>query len=363
MTSNRTRLSAGVITLGSLLTAPVGAQDQAAAPATFVTFAVPGAGGRAGFGTFVSSIDPGSSVDVVGIWEKNPQVLWHGFLRTANGAFTAIKPPGAVQLAFVNPSINTVGTIAGFYYNPRFELRGFVRSRPGSFTIFDLPDHGSVVSAPPALNAKGAITGFYLPAGGKAELGYLRNPDGSLISFAVPKSQGTFPLSIDPVGNVRFRGFVRTPDGTLTTLDVPGALASFLENINSLGEIAGNYYDNNKTSHGFLRSPSGSFTTFDPPGAGTGQFQGTFGAMLDPAGNIAGNYIDAKGISHGYLRSRDGTIAAFDVPGATSTEPAGINSRCVIAGTYADAKGVGRGFLRFPAAGATPAAGAGAVCR
>lgn len=213
------------------------------------------------------------------------------------------------------------------------------------------------------------MTGYHRM--GNYVVGFLCNPDGSLVSFADPLSTGTEPTSINAAGTivgdyagggVSVHGFVRTPDGVLTTFD-PGFVYSYLESINALGEIAGTYSDEHNTFHGFLRSPKGSMATFDAPGAVTGKYRGTYVAALDPTGDIAGAYTDANHIAHGYLRSRDGTITSFDVPGARATYPVGINARCVIAGSYIDAKGGNRGFLQFPAGGPAGAAGAGAVCR
>jgi hypothetical protein len=203
--SNRTRLAAGVVALGSLLTAPAGAQDQAAAPARFVTFAVPGV---AGYGS-VSGIDPGSSVDVVGIWEDKRHVV-HGYLRTPDGAFTVITPPGAVELVS-NPSltlisisvvINAVGSIAGFYRNALSQVRGFVRSRRGNFTLFDVPESQNVTIPPPitAISPTGAMAGYHRQ--GSYVVGFLRNPDGSLVSFGANFASSTIPMSINAAGTI-----------------------------------------------------------------------------------------------------------------------------------------------------------------
>ena len=78
----------------------------------------------------------------------------------------------------------------------------------------------------------------------------------------------------------RAHGFLRTPDGKIISFDAPGLgygldQGTVALSINDLGVIAGQYQDSNYVCHGFVRYPNGSFTKFDVPGAGTGAFQGT----------------------------------------------------------------------------------------
>jgi hypothetical protein len=71
-------------------------------------------------------------------------------------------------------------------------------------------------------------------------------------------------------------GFVRSASGKLIEFDSPGAgtvpdlfQGTFPISINPSGQIAGNYVDANTVGYGFLRSPGGTFTTFAVPGQGT----------------------------------------------------------------------------------------------
>src|SRR5271165_7154701 len=108
-------------------------------------------------------------------------------------------------------------------------------------------------------------------------------------------------------------GFLRNPDGKIISFDAPGAgLGHGLDqgtvpySINDLGVIAGQYQDSNYVFHGFVRYPDGSFTTFDAPGAGTAAYQGTFAYVINPEGATAGGYIDGNNLTHGFVRSLDG---------------------------------------------------------
>ena len=357
--------AAAVIAVG-LAAAPAGAQNAQPRSARFVTFSVPGATGGDGYGTFPTGFDPGRGVAVVGVWENSR--TGNIFLRAANGTITPIKPPpGSIGWASYR-TINSAGTIAGFYKNAHNTTRGFLEPRSGSFAIFALPGGGEVYTAPPAINRNGVVTGIYSSA--RHNIAFIRDPDGAFTQFSAPGARaGTFPQSVNANGKIvgyyvtlvngpagftsRFHGFIRTPDGTLTTYEAPGASDTFLDSINAAGDIAGNYYDAGNTSHGFLLSAGGDFIPFDVLGAGAGHPgnpQGTFVAAINSSRDITGYYYDSRSVfTRGYLRSQDGTIITVDIPGAGNTTPVGINSNCVIAGSYSDKKtATSHGFLRIP---------------
>ena len=48
-------------------------------------------------------------------------------------------------------------------------------------------------------------------------------------------------------------GFVRSPQGTVITFDVPGAASTNAQSINDLGVVTGAYSDANNNLFGFLR--------------------------------------------------------------------------------------------------------------
>src|SRR5215469_4970447 len=117
------------------------------------------------------------------------------------------------------------------------------------------------------------------------------------------------------------------------TFDVPGAgtgdfQGTFPYVINPAGAIAGPYTDANNVDHGFLRAADGTITTFDVAGAPTDAIS------LSASGAISGNYFDTIGLRHAFLRARDGTITTFDVPGSIATVGENINSAGTISGLY-----------------------------
>ena len=156
--------------------------------------------------------------------------------------------------------------------------------------------------------------------------------------------------------NIVPHGFLRTPEGHIISFDAPGAGLGFDLNqgtvaysINDSGVIAGQYQDSNYLFHGFVRFRDGSFSTFEAPGAGTGAFQGTLGLAINSEGDVTGYYLDTNNVAHGFLRDRDrGTIITFDAPGAGpfGTVPQAINPEGEITGYFEDNNNVAHGFLR-----------------
>ena len=234
----------------------------------------------------------------------------------------------------------------------------------GTFITFDIPVCPRDI-LPTGINPGGAITGTCVTVinNNFVFFGFLRKPDGSISTIAVPGSTsamagseftgGAAGPAINPEGAIAgsftdisgaTHGFLRARDGSFTTFDAPGAVngTDFLCCITPEGAVAGISFDANFAAHGFLRAPNGTFAPFDLPGSTT-----TVPGGINPAEDIAGTYFDAIGAEHGFLRAREGTIATFDAPGAVnSTEAAGINPAGVIVGTYFDGNFQGHGFLR-----------------
>jgi hypothetical protein len=232
----------------------------------------------------------------------------------------------------------------------------------GTFVTFDIPG-GAGFTFVNGINPAGAIAGWTFD--GTMVLGFVRAPNGTVSTIAVPGSTGTLvgagaePFAgppINPAGAITgwyfdtsgaTHGFVRAPDGMFTTFDAPGGVngTAFLCCITPEGAVVGISYDANFAGHGFVRSPSGTFAGFDPPG-----FTSTIPSGVNPAGAISGYYLDASNVQHGFLRARDGTITTFDVPGSAGfgTQPNGINTSGAIVGTFFDTNFSGHGFLRSP---------------
>jgi hypothetical protein len=237
-----------------------------------------------------------------------------GFLRTSNGNFVTFAAPnsGSIFSAIYNsgppPGINPSGTIAGTYTVsvPSYREHGFLRAKNGAFTTIDAP--GSTSTEVLAINPAGTIVGdfdsttiFYA--------GFLRTPDGKFTTISIPNScpGNSIPIGgINPAGAITGdyldpscsvgHGYLRTPDGTIVTFDPTGSISTEPLAINPAGAITG-FFFNGSASHGFLRNSDGTIVTFDPPGA-----LETFPSGINPAGVIIGSYPDAHGVYHGFVR-------------------------------------------------------------
>jgi hypothetical protein len=342
---------------------------------TIITFDAPGAGTGPGQGTQGNGINPAGAITGFYLDANN---VFHGFLRTPNGAITGFDAPGAGSTAgsFQGTqaySINPEGTIVGLYLDANNVYHGFLRARDGNFTTYEAPGADTTANSfngtfAANINPAGTIAGDYVDADNVGH-GYLRAPDGTFTTFDAPGAgtgpgQGTFTGSVDcinPAGamagtysdasNVA-HGYVRASDGTITTFDVPGA-GTNVSGINPAGTISGISTDASNVAHGYVRASDGTITTFDVPGAGTGSGQGTFAENINAPGAVTGQYIDPSGVNHGLLRATHGTLTTFDVPDAGTgsgqgTVPVSNNPADAIAGIYLDANGVAHGFLRTP---------------
>jgi uncharacterized repeat protein (TIGR03803 family) len=292
----------------------------------------------------------------------------------------------------VPTSINTAGTIAGFYIDGSNVNHGFVRAANGTITGFEAADAGTGTKQGTkayAINTAGVIAGTYHDSSGVWH-SFVRATNGTITEFSASGAgtspgQGTFALGINTAGiisglytdaNSALHGFERATNGTITEFDVTGAGTGANQgtggiSINTAGDIAGYYVDASNVSHGFERAPSGAITPFDVPGAGTGAGQGTGGGfdtiltfLLNPssdiaintAGVITGYYVDASNAYHGFARAANGTMTEFSAPcagtGASQgTVSRGVNTAGTTAGYCIDSSGVGHGFVRPPSGG------------
>jgi probable HAF family extracellular repeat protein len=100
----------------------------------------------------------------------------HGYLRTAEGAFTTIDVPGAT--ATVALGINGAGEIVGYFIVGIFvgagvKGHGFLRTAGGAFTTIDAP--GATVTFASGINGAGQIVGLFRDADGK-DHGFVATP-------------------------------------------------------------------------------------------------------------------------------------------------------------------------------------------
>jgi hypothetical protein len=217
-----------------------------AADGTFTDYDPPDAGTASWQGTYASifsGINPEG--EVVGEYLDNNWV-WHGYVRTPRGAITEFNDPNAGTgvdsgQGTLTLGIDPAGEIWGTYMDPNYVFHGYLRSPHGSFTEVDVRGAGTdtfqgtcacwPIPCFGGINAAGTVTGSYLD-GNYVMHGFLRTPDGKIVTFDAP-------------------GAGSTP-GTSSSTWYQGTQAAA---INSDGAITGYYTDAHNVVHGFLRLP------------------------------------------------------------------------------------------------------------
>jgi hypothetical protein len=307
----------------------------------------PGAGtgaplqGTAAIGMNSSGAITGSVIDA--------NYTYHGFLRSPDGSYTVFEAPGAATgigestlLGTHGFNINSSGEIAGNYFDANSVGHAFVRAPNGVITTFDAPGAGT-----------GPFQGTWYN-------------DFAYQFFYALNSAGTYTSGYTDANNVG-HGFERFASGKLIEFDAPGAgteanqgnlllnQGTFPISINPAGEIAGSYVDAKDVMYGFVRDKGGKFTTFAVPGQGTDAGQGVVVYNNNPAGAVAGWYLDAYFVQHGFVRTPGGTFTTFDAPNADTVDAyygtfvTGLNPAGLLAGYVLDTNSVYRAFVAIPA--------------
>ena len=166
--------------------------------------------------------------------DDSANLVGHGLIRAADGKITVFDAPGAgtgfgqgTGCPGCSSGFNQFGAIAATYTDSNNVHHGFMRSPGGEFKTFDAPGAGTgsfqgtgcFSDCPVSLNDWGAITGIYIDA------------------------------------NFVYHGYLRNPEGEIVTVDPSGSVATLPFGINDLGEITGEYVDASNVWHGFLRLP------------------------------------------------------------------------------------------------------------
>ena len=362
----------------ALLATPAWAQNGYLA---LTTFDAPGAGAAPGQGTQAMMIGRGGWI--VGTYIDGANVS-HGFLRSPDGRFTSVDPPGSASMLSIG-GLNAQLTVTGCYEDAGGAIHSFIRTAEGQLTTYDDPGAGSATfqgTCGWSINDAGEIAGYYRDANYTFH-SFLRSSDGSFTEVDAPGAgtgpfQGTVANGLTGLTNAGAlsggtldansvnHGMLRRRDGTFTQIDAPDAGAApgqgtVPSSINQRNELTGNYVDAANANHGFFWTADRGVTEFDAPGAGSQPGQGTFPVTDNPAGAIVGWYTDPGGVNHGFVRSPNGRITEFDAPGAGTTPgspvmfaggifgqgtvPVTNNDAGTIAGFYVDNNNVSHGFV------------------
>jgi hypothetical protein len=192
-------------------------------------------GGTGAFNINVFGVIAGTYMDT--------NYVGHGLIRLPSGRTQSYEVPGAGSGPYDGTScpgcsvgLNFFGATAGYYVDSSNLQHVYLRSFAGQTTTFDTPGDPSVgdncfSDCPLGLNDWNAVTGVYFDVNAVGH-GFLRTPNGKVISFDAPGASGVTP---------------QAPWYWMGTLPV---------SINDEGTITGYYIDANNVSHGFLLFPS-----------------------------------------------------------------------------------------------------------
>jgi hypothetical protein len=179
-----------------------------------------------------------------------------------------------------------------------------------------------------------------------------RASEATYVSFQVPGSMGTYPMSVNNsmavtgyyyASSTLVRGFVRQADGTFSTFDAVGSAYTEPEGINDAGEITGYYLADlglGLVPHGFLRYADGRIITFGPPCVNVCNTSQP--VSIDSFGNAAGTYsYAALGLAGGFTRIRSGsfTNSGSGLGAQFGLVDTNINDSGTVAGFYAPTTG------------------------
>ncbi len=284
-------------------------------------------------------------------------------------SIVVFDPPTSV---FTEPySINSFGTVAGYYQDAQFVVHGFIRDSAGNFTIVDAPGASTEPNLGTyilSINDSGEVVGYFNPASAPTTYqGYLLDGQGNFTLINVPGATDTQPFSLNNAGqmtgcssrtiqcndsNVFDSGFVRDASGVFSRFLVPNAINIISLSINNSGIATGFYMDTLFATHGLVRTSAGKIVVFDEPNAYVkGGYDGTKPWAINDSGIIVGFYQDSSATIHGFIRNNAGAFTSFDAPGVgtTYTLPLSISSKGAITGYYFDSTTSAGGFVRSSA--------------
>lgn len=289
--------------------------------------------------------DGGPGIDPQGINEVGDVVGYyfdsngntHGFVRKRGGAIITFDVPFPNQ-GTIPQAINAHGVVVGYYFDANGAPQPFLRSPAGQISAVNPP--GSIGGFGKNITDDGVMTGDFVDGNLLTGHGYLRRTDGSIAIFDAPGA-GTGP---NPNPPPPFLGtFVATEQGSNASDQITGEYSSL--------STDGSTY----IYHGYLRQRDGYIVSFDVPGNGVGNFRGVSAMSINSSGVICGfNVLDSNsGYAQGFVRHRDGSIVLIDAPAVGTgnyqgTFPAVINAPGTIAGYWLDVNFISHGFVMRP---------------
>jgi hypothetical protein len=251
----------------------------------------------------------------------------------ADGSLTPIELPPPITFSQAT-GINNNGLVSGVFSQPASDeepeppngeqpqqqgehgAAGDDAEVIGLSFLWDANSHGliAIYGVPEAISTSGFKSNDANMVVGQVQgeensVGFIRQPNASVSTFAVPNSVNTFVGGITN-GNVivgaftledgeeAFQfGFIRNADGTFVTFNVPDANGNPLwtraDDVNDAGDIVGQFRPEatEQFGLGFLRKADGQFFQFNIPDALQSHF-----TDINNLGDISGFTIDEGGL-------------------------------------------------------------------
>jgi len=185
--------------------------------------------------------------DTVGIHQSDDDIQ-HGYLLTADGVFTDLVFPGALETDPI--AVNNSGTVVGYFSLDEDSFHCFIYAN-GQFQQFDVPGARDTICQ--GINARGDIS-------------------------------GNWDTDINTLGH----GFISS-NGQIVPFDHPSAAANSttITGINDRGDFIGLYVDTDGTGHRFLRLANSLLQEIPFPATATSATPWS----INNARQIVGNYL------------------------------------------------------------------------
>jgi len=280
--------------------------------------------------------------------------------------FTTFTVPGAVRL-FVQ-SINSAGTVSGWFTDASGDSESFLRTADGTITTYVDPNNTGTPynTAAYQINrsgiaaggffdtVRGAYSGFFYETSSGTFKTY--NPKGTSVTIRGLNDKGNFcGIAYTSPLNITWNSFTNF-GGTINYFSVNGSTQSFCAYLNDPGAAVG-IYTSAGVAHGWLGNSTGPTSYIDYPGAASvlgngpcgGLGAGTYALGINNHGAIVGHYFDSSYNQHGFTLDTSGNYHELNVPGAYQSSAAGINGQGVIVGNYNDSSCNSIGYIATPA--------------
>ncbi len=250
----------------------------------------------------------------------------------SDGSLTVIELPPPTTFGRAS-GINNNGLVSGFFSQPGGEQEPEAK-----------------IGEPPAENGQNGETGDDAEVIG---LSFLWDANSRSLNtiYEIPDAISTSGLKVNDAGIVVGQvqgeentvGFIRQPDGSVATFAVPNAVNTLLGGINNSNVIVGGVaVDASEAGllFGFIRDASGAFATFNVPDE-NGNPLWTKADDINDVGDVVGHVRPeaSEEAIHGFLRKADGRFFRINIPDAVQSRFTDINNDGEISGFTIDAEG------------------------